>query len=437
MVEIFPVGGLGEIGRNMTAISFGKECIIVDMGIRLDTLLSFEEIEIGTLPKEELMGMNIIPDDRALKGRKVRGVIISHAHLDHIGAVTKLAGSYRAPIIATPFTLEILKRLKSEEQVYNLNNRLIPMKPNKKLRLGKIEVSFIHATHSVPQTVLVLLRRGEKQVLYASDFKFDPEPVLGPPADYASLRRLGQVQVALVGTVRLDEHGPIPSERWVASRLGEVMKEAHEHGGAVIVTTFSSHLARLKSIIDISLKLGRLPVVVGRSLWNYMSAGMRLKILKLPEEVKIGKGIGRSKNLLRMVNRNREDYLLICTGHQGEPNSVLTLVADDKLPFKLEKGDSVIFSSSVIPNPITQGNRELLETKLQLKGVRVYKDVHASGHAGRQETMEFLRLVNPEHVFPCHGTGDRLRIMYELARGLGYSPSQIHLTENGIPVELD
>ncbi|MEM2282340.1 MAG: MBL fold metallo-hydrolase [Candidatus Hadarchaeales archaeon] len=437
MVEILPLGGLGEVGKNMTVMGFGKECVILDMGIRLDTLLSFEELEVGDVGREELIARSIIPDDTAVRGRKVVGIVISHAHLDHVGAVSKLAGFYKAPVVGTPYTLEVFKRLKAEERACKVRNRLIPLKPGGRIRLGGIEVEFIHANHSVPQTVFVLVGKGEKQVLYASDFKLDERPILEPRMDFSRLRRLDNLLAAMVGTVRLNEQGPIPSESWVAGELRRVLAEAHEAGKGVVITTFSSHLARIKSIVEISLALGRRPVIVGRSLWEYLSAGMRLGILRLPEEVRIGRRVRSSKSLLRKVAREREEYVLICTGHQGEPNSVLSLLAEDRLPYRLERGDSVIFSSSVIPHPINQANRELLETKLQLKGARIYREVHASGHAGRTETMEFLRLINPSHVVPCHGTEDRLRILAELAKGLGYSGSQIHLTSNGVPVEVE
>jgi ribonuclease J len=435
-MEILPLGGLGEIGKNMTAVSFGKECVILDMGIRLDTLLSFEDLEIGSLRKRELVSRNIIPDDRPLTGRRVRGIIISHAHLDHVGAVTKLASAYAAPIIGTPYTLEVLKKLRAEEKAYHLPNRLIPLQPGGRLRLGEIEIELIHATHSTPQTVFVVVRRGEKRFLYASDFKFDNEPILGPPIDFSPLRRESEPLAAMIGTVRLNEEGPIPSERWVADQLLRVMKEASD-GKGIIITTFSSHLARLKTIIDISLRLGRTPVVVGRSLRDYLSAGMKIGIIRLPQEVKLGGRISSSRGLLRKVKESKEEYVLICTGHQGEPNSVLSLIADGQLPYEIEKGDSVIFSASVIPHPINQANRELLETKLQLKGAKIYKEVHASGHAGRAETLEFLKLVRPRHVVPCHGTEDRLRVLYEMARELGYSQSEIHLASNGVPVEIE
>jgi ribonuclease J len=435
-MEILPLGGIGEIGKNMTAVSFGKECIILDMGIRLDALLGFEDLEIGNLRKKELVSRNIIPDDRALMGRKVRGIVISHAHLDHVGAVTKLASAYAAPIIGTPYTLEVLKKLKEEEKAYHVPNRLIPLRPGDSIRLGTIEVRFIHANHSTPQTVFVVVEKDEKRFLYASDFKFDQEPILEPPMNLSRLNRESQPLAAMIGTVRLNEEGPIPSEGWVANQLRKVMKEASERRG-IIATTFSSHLARIKTIIEVSLELGRIPVIVGRSLRDYLTAGMRLGIIKLPREVKLGGRISSSKGLLRKVGENKEEYVLICTGHQGEPNSVLSLIADEKLPFEVDSGDSVIFSASVIPHPINQANRELLETKLQLKGVKIYREVHASGHAGRTETLEFLKLLKPIHVIPCHGTEDRLKILGEMAKGLGYSQSEIHLLSNGVPVEIE
>jgi ribonuclease J len=160
-------------------------------------------------------------------------------------------------------------------------------------------------------------------------------------------------------------------------------------------------------------------------------AATRLGLVNFPPEVAIHGRSNAVKNLIQKIEKSREDYVLITTGHQGEPTSMLTRIADKQLPFKIREGDEVIFSASVIPNPINECNRELLETKLLAQGAHVYKGVHVSGHAGRCDTEEFIKLVDPEHLIPCHSTMDKLNTLAELGRGMGYSDAQLHVLQNG------
>lgn len=424
----------------MTAVGFGEEYVVVDMGFRLDSILGFEDVDIGAMELEELVSIRAIPDDSALEPKRVKAIVLTHGHLDHIGAVGKLAHKYDAPIIGTPFTVELVKRVIREERVFGVSNELRGVKLGETVEVGEIKLEFIAVTHSIPQTALVALHGPGGSVLFASDFKLDEEPLVGSLTDLARLRKLASegLLACLVGAVRVDEPGPTKSESAAKQMLKQVMEGAIEREGAVIVTTFSSHIVRLKSIIDLSQELGRTPLVVGRSLSNYCSAALRLGLVEFPEEVKIhGRRSNAVKNVLREVEEARDEFVLVVTGHQGEPTSILTRIADGKLPFRIRKGDEVIFSASVIPNPVNESNRLLLETKLKAQGARVHRDVHVSGHAGRKDTAEFLRLVSPEHLVPCHGTLDKLGIVSELGRELGYSRDQIHLLKNGEGLRLE
>jgi ribonuclease J len=432
-VEIIPVGGLGEVGKNMTALGFDGKYIVIDMGIRLDSIMAFEDANIGEMSREELISINGIPDDTPIRGRDVRAVILTHGHLDHVGAVGKLIQAYRAAIYGTPFTIEITRRLLREERHARVKNEFITVGPGETVTVDGMRVEFIPVTHSILHTVVVLVSDGGRSVLCASDFKLDEEPLLGYRTDRARLRRLAGegLYAALVGTVRIDEPGPTPSEAWVRGRLEEVMREATSTRGLVIATTFSSHIARLKSIVDLSFEMGRTPVLVGRSLRNYCAAAIDLGLVDFPPELQIHGRPNAVHNLLGEVQRSKGDFILVCTGHQGEPTSVLTRIADRRFPLRIETGDEVIFSASVIPNPINETNRELLEAKLRAQGAHVYRDVHASGHAGRVDTAEFINMVRPEHLIPCHGTSDKLRLMLELGRELGYSSGHLHQLRNG------
>ncbi len=438
MVEILPVGGLGEVGKNMTALGFDGKYILVDMGIRLDSIMAFEDANIGTMGREELININGIPDDAILRGRKVRAIVLTHGHLDHIGAVGKLAHAYDAPIYGTPFTIELTKRLLREERRFKIKNEFRTVTPGDTVKVDGIEIEFIRATHSILHTTLPLVGNGGTSVLCASDFRLDEEPLLGYKTDRVRLKQLANegLLAAMVGAVRVDNPGPTPSEAHVKKQLEEVMKEASSGGGLILATTFSSHIVRLKSIVDLSFEMGRTPVLVGRSLRNYCTAALDLGLVDFPPELYIHGRPNAVRNLLRDMQRSKEDFVLICTGHQGEPNSVLSRIADGQFPLKVSNRDEVIFSASVIPNPINESNRELLETKLRAQGAHIHRDVHASGHAGKVDTAEFIELVRPEHLIPCHGTSDKLRIMLELGKELGYSSGHLHHLRNGISLRL-
>ena len=438
VVEILPLGGLGEVGRNMTAIGFDGKYVIVDMGIRLDTILGFEDVDIGSMSRDELINIKGIPNDAAIRGRNVVAIVLSHGHLDHIGAIGKLAHSYDAPIYGTPLTIELVKHVIREERKFKVKNELKTVMPGNRVKVNGLELEFIGATHSILQTAFLAIHGPGGAVLYASDYKLDDEPLLGNKTDYSRLKKLAKdgLLAAIVGAVRLDEPGPTGSEAHAKKMLRDVMKEAMSTSGAVVATTFSSHIVRIKSILDLSFELGRTPVLLGRSLYNYCTAATRLGLVNFPPEVAIHGRSNSVKNLIQKIEKSREDYVLITTGHQGEPSSMLTRIADKQLPFKIRDGDEVIFSASVIPNPINECNRELLETKLRAQGAHVYKGVHVSGHAGRCDTEEFIKLVDPEHLVPCHSTMDKLNILAELGRELGYSDGQLHVLQNGNTLRL-
>jgi ribonuclease J len=436
MLEVLPLGGLGEVGRNMTAVSFGDGYVVVDMGVRLDAIQAFEDANLANMSLQELVKINAIPDDSPLRKEKVKAVFLTHGHLDHIGAVGKLIRPYRAPLYGTPFTLELVRRLVLEENERRVE--MVRVRPGERVEVGDLEVEFLPANHSIPQTVFLLLRQGEHSLLFATDFKLDENPLVGPPTDLGELRRrVGEdLEAALVGTVRVDEPGPTKSEGRAREMLEETMRRVERKGKALLVTTFSSHLVRIKSIVEISEELGRIPVLVGRSMKNYFSAAAELNLISFPPDLPVYGTPGTIKKFLKKANGSRGDYVLICTGHQGEPTSVLSKIADRKLPFRIEDDDQVIFSASVIPNPINQNHRSLLETKLLVQGARIHRDVHVSGHAARVDTAEFLRALSPRHLLPCHGTPEKLEAMMELGRELGYGRENLHLLENGHPLRL-
>jgi ribonuclease J len=434
VIEIIPVGGMNEVGRNMTAIGMNGKYVVVDMGIRLDSIISLDDAEISKMSREELVRMDAIPDDSIMRGRKVSAILLTHGHLDHVGAITKMISNYPVPIFGTPYTIEIVKHLMKEEGVHRSAERMLRAVPqDSTVRVDGFTVEFITVRHSIPQTAALRIGGDGGSVLVASDFKLEDGS-----AELKRMRRaMGDgTSAALVGSVRADEPGRTPSEGDARRMLREVMEEVADSGNLIYVTTFSSHIERLMSIAEISLELGRLPVMVGRSLHSYCSIATELGLASFPPELAVYRRPNTVRSELREIELSRRDYVVMCTGHQGEPTSVLTRIADGRLPPRVEPGDHVIFSASVIPNPMNRANRETLEAKLRALGARIHRDVHVSGHARREDTREFLERVKPQHIVPCHGTPEKLRAVAEIALEMGYGQESLHLLRNGAVLRL-
>ena len=437
-MEIFPIGGLGEVGKNMTAIGFGDKYVIVDMGLRLDKIMGFEDSNVGQMTREELINIDGIADDSALNKKNVVAILFTHGHLDHIGAVGKMASQYDAPIYGTPFTVGLIRDVLKDEKVFKVTNPIRAVEPGGEVDLGGIRAEFINITHSILQTSAVAVKGPDGIVLCASDFRLDETPLLGPATDRNRLTELSKEGpvTAMVGAVRLDHEGPTKSEAHAREMLKESLDEAMTSGKNVIVTTFSSHMVRLKSIVDLAYELGRTPIMLGRSLRKYTDTALSLGIVEFPEDMEIH---GRPKsvaNAMKKVQKSPKDYVMIVTGHQGEPNSILTRIVDDKLPFRIGKHDEVIFSASIIPNPLNEANRHLLETKLEVQGANITRDIHVSGHAGRVDTLDFLKMVNPEYIIPCHATTEKLEMLRDLGKQAGCLEENIHVMENGARVHI-
>jgi ribonuclease J len=421
-MEVVPVGGYEEVGRNMSLVRDGDNSIIIDMGIRLDRVLIHEDTDISKLSQEELVRRGIIPDDTIIK-EKVRAIILSHGHLDHLGAVTLLASKYKAPVIGTPYTLELVKR----ELRHSRGKKRIELhvlEEGKSLHVADgMEVELVKVTHSIPQSSFVVVHTKNGVLVYANDFKLDDHPVIGDKPDYRRLKKLGKegVKGLIVETTRINNEGRTPSES-IAKRLIEdsLMKTDPKRG--LVVTTFSSHISRIKSITEMASAIDRVPVLLGRSMEKYISIAEELRILDLPDNAHLyGDRKSIKKILGRVVNDGKDKYLLVVTGHQGEPDALLSRMAGKKLPYRITKGDQVIFSADVIPNPINVANRYAMETKLKMQGARLFKGNHVSGHAAKEDHRDLIKLLQPELIVPCHGDLRMLASYAELAEDEGYA----------------
>ena len=443
-MKIYGIGGFNEVGKNMTAVELKDDVILFDCGLFLPPIVELEEAD-KVYNEKKLSSIGAVPNDLVLDNlglrKKVRAIIPSHAHLDHIGAIPFLAQRYNADIIGTPFTIEVLKTLLNEEKS-NLKNRMRIVQPNSfcyvQGKNKKYKVDFINITHSTIQTSMIALHTDEGIVLYANDFKFDDNPVLGKKPNYEKLKEIAKegVKVIIVDSLYSGDERKTASEKVARTLLEEVLLTTNNQGVGLLVTTFSSHIARLKSIVEFGKKLNRKVVFLGRSLNKYVTAASRVDMCPFIKDIEIVTYRNQLEKKLHQINREREKYMIVSTGHQGEPGSILDRLSKNKLPFQFKNQDHVIFSSSVIPTEINIENRRILDDRLKKRKVRIFNNIHVSGHAGREDLRDFINLINPENIIPAHGSHEKISPMIELAKELGYKPKNLHLINNGQKVEL-
>ncbi|MBW3003055.1 MBL fold metallo-hydrolase [Candidatus Woesearchaeota archaeon] len=420
-IEICAVGGYREIGKNMTAIKVDEEVILIDMGIHLENYIRYTEDEdIHGVTAAELIKAEAIPDITVINDWKdmVKAIIPTHAHLDHTGAIPFLSNKFDAPILCTPFTAGVIKAITTDEKIH-LKNKVLRLNINAKYHISdKITVEFINITHSTPQSTMVALHTPYGIIMYANDFKFDRHPTLGKPTNFAKLEELGKkgVLALIVDSLYAPAAMKTPSEIVAREMLNEVMLGTNTKGKAVIVTTFSSHIARLKSIVEFSKKMHRKVMFLGRSLYKYIDAAKAADIIDF-NDTEIVKYGGQIRRKLKQIEKQgtRDKYVFVVTGHQGEPKATLSKMVDGIVPFRFFAEDLVIFSCKVIPAKLNIDNRKILEEKLKRFNVRIFKDIHVSGHASREDLRDLLHLLNPKNTFPAHGDKAMMEALSELA----------------------
>jgi len=444
-MKIHTVGGFNEVGKNMTVVETADDAFIFDCGLFLPPIVKLEERE-KAMNEKTLRTIGAIPHDYYLDTKKlrdkVRAIIPSHAHLDHIGALPYLAHRYKAEIIGTPYTIEVLKTLYEDNNI-PLKNKLVSVHPNASYYVQgkhkKYQIDFVNITHSTLQTAMIALHTDEGIFIYANDFKFDNNPILGKEPNYELLNKLAKegVKAMVVDALYSSDERKTASEKIARGLLEDTMLTTRNEKSAVLVTTFSSHIARLKSIVDFSKRLNRQPVFVGRSLNKYVTAAMRVNLCPFAREIKIAKYRNQVEKMLKRINKDRTNYIIVSTGHQAEPGSVLDRISKGQLPFSFNPDDHVIFSSSVIPAEVNIQNRKVLEEKLKKKGVRIFNNVHVSGHPGREDLRDFVNMMHAEHIIPAHGGHDKTEPMIELCHELGYKKDKtVHLMSNHMEIEI-
>ncbi len=434
-MKIYSVGGYDEIGKNMTCIESKGEAIILDCGIHVAELMG-RDYNTSEMSRNELLGLGILPNDTVIDHlrKKVVGIVVGHGHLDHLGSVPKLAFRYDAPIVLTPFTRAILEGMLADEMRYRQSNKIISLLPGGRIELGsQFFIELIPMAHSIPDaTIIAVHTKSEGTVVYALDFKFDPHPFLGHKTNEARLKQLGDkgVRALFYDTTRIEREGPTPSESVAKEKLERAIGQVKT--GGIIATTFASHVARIQTLIDIGKSLNRKVFLLGRSMEKYERPAVELGLLNRRKTKIIGRSRGIAREMSRMKKKNK--YLLVVTGNQGEPNSILDRMARKMLPWRLDENDHIFFSCEIIPTPINYEYREALEDRLRDFGCKIKTDLHASGHASKVGVRKMLSLVRPEHVIPTHGGAKKTAEGAKVARDEGFK--DVHLLHDGEMLEI-
>ena len=417
-LKIIPLGGLGEVGKNMTAYEFNHEILIVDAGMMF--------------PRNDMIGIDyIIPDYEYLRGKanKVVGIVITHGHEDHIGAIHHVLRDIPAPVYATPLTLGLI------EVKLARNNALGQASLNKvqaggSVEIGPFKVEFFHICHSIPDAVGLGITTPAGLVVHMSDFKFDHTPVDGWPTDYAKLAEFSRrgVDLLLSDSTNAERPGWTPSEMVIGPAFDKVFTEAK---GRVIVATFASLISRVQQVADAATKHGRRMALAGPSMIDNVKIARKLGYLDIADELLVP-----IDQALKMQDHK---VVLMCTGSQGEPSSIVgRLSAGTNRQFDLKAGDTVVLSSHPIP-----GNEETISktiNRLLRRGAEVIYDaiapVHVSGHAAQEEQKLLFGLVQPKHFIPIHGELRQLKQHAKLAVEVGVPENGVIVVENGQTVEL-
>ena len=444
-IEIATIGGYEEVGRQMTAVRAGDDVVVFDMGLNLSQVLIHDNVETERMHSLDLIDMGAIPDDRVMSDLEgdVQAIVPTHGHLDHIGAISKLAHRYNAPVIATPFTIELVKQQIQGEEKFGVENDLVKMEAGESTEIGNgLELEFVNVTHSIIDAINPVLHTPEGSIVYGLDKRMDHSPVIGDPIDLDRFRQIAREDNGVLCYIEDCTHagkkGKTPSESVARAHLKDVIYSMEDYDGGIVATTFSSHIARVKSLVEFARDIGRKPVLLGRSMEKYSGTAERLDFVDFPGDMGMfGHRKSVDRTFKRIMNEGKEDYLPIVTGHQGEPRAMLTRMARGETPYELDRGDKVVFSARVIPEPTNEGQRYQAEKLLGMQGARIYDDIHVSGHLNREGHYQMLDILQPQHVIPAHQEMKGYADYVSLAENEGYELDRdLHITRNGNLIQL-
>jgi len=446
-IEIATIGGYEEVGRQMTAVRAGDDVVIFDMGLNLSQVLIHDNVRTEQMHSLDLIDMGAIPDDRVMSDLEgdVQAIVPTHGHLDHIGAISKLAHRYNAPVVATPFTIELVRQELEDEDKFNVENDLQTMEAGSTMAIGdsgSVDLEFVNVTHSTIDAINPVLHTPEGAVVYGLDKRIDHSPVIGDPIDMERFREIGRegegVLCYIEDCTNAGRKGRTPSESTARKHLKDVLYSVEDYDGGIVATTFSSHIARVKSLVEFADDIGRQPVLLGRSMEKYSGTAERLDFVEFPDDLGMyGHRKSVDRTFKRIMKEGKENYLPIVTGHQGEPRAMLTRIGRGETPYELDDGDKVIFSARVIPEPTNEGQRYQAERLLKMQGARLYDDIHVSGHLREEGHFEMLDALQPQHVIPAHQDLKGYAPYVDLCESQGYELGRdLHISRNGNLIQL-
>ncbi len=416
-MKVIPIGGLDEIGKNMTVLEYQNQILIVDCGM--------------TFPEDEMFGVDVVIPDLSYvveNAKRVKGLIITHGHEDHIGAVPFLLEKINVPVYGTRLALGLIQHKLDERR---LTGDLRPINAGDKIKIGKFTVEAVRTTHSIADSLCFLIETPAARIFHTGDFKIDYTPLDGAPIDFARLAEIGKkgVDLLLCDSTNVLRPGHTPSEQVVGKTLDGIFANARHR---IIIATFSSNVDRVQKVIDLARKYGRQFTVSGRSMENVVSLAKELGYLHYPDTAFV------ELSQAKTVTDNK--LVIITTGSQGEPMSALSRMADDiHKDVKLKKNDMVIFSSTPVP-----GNEKTVSrvvNKLYEKDIQVIyndiADIHVSGHACQEDLKLMHSLIKPKFFMPVHGEHRHLVRHKELAIELGMDPDNVFILKNGDQLTID
>lgn len=418
-LKIYALGGLEEVGRNMTVFEYENDIIIIDAGLQF--------------PEEDMHGIDyIIPNIESLKAKSknIRGVIVTHGHMDHVGAIPHIMADLgNPPIYTAPLTRGIiLKRQDDFQGSPKLNIRTI--KKTDSLKLGVFDISFFHVNHNIPDGFGTIIKTPEGTVVHTGDFKFDHSPIADEPVDIAKIAELNKQDILLLmsDSTSAESEGHSMSEKTIQDNLEEVFKKA---GGRIIAVTFASLISRIQEIINLTEKYNRKLVIEGYSMRTNIEIAQKLGYIKMQKFTRI-----KAKD---SSNFPDEKLVILATGAQGEGNAVLMrMVTKEHACLKIHKGDTVVFSSSVVPG--NERTVQGLKDVIYKQGARVVHygmmDIHAGGHAHQEDLKMMINLVKPKYFMPIHGSYYMRRAHADLAESVNIKSQDIIVVDNGQIIEF-
>lgn len=428
MIEIIPIGGYSQVEGNSVLIKVDDESIILDMGLSMENYVKYQSQKSinqnKKLTYKELRRVNAVPDYDLIFNEKntVKAVIPSHAHLDHAGAIPYCMGNFKnVPVLSGSYTIEFLEKelgsTRYKKNFLNNGNELMKLNFNKKYKISnKFFIELFPITHSIPDSAMIIIHTPYGKILYAVDYKFDLQPQIGNPPNFDRLKEFGKngIKCLIVESLYADVDVETESEESVKAQVKSILKKEKCKNKTIVASTFSSHVARLKTLIEHGLRLDRTVCLVGRSLNTHYFISNKLGYLNY-DDIQIYSSAREIKKLLQQVKKNSEKYFLICTGHQGEEFSVLSRIFNNEFGYSFKKEDIMLFSSSVIPTKTNEESFLKLEKKIIKKGLTIYKDIHVSGHAGLKDHYNLINYLKPEYIIPAHAGHEKAKFIKNLS----------------------